>query len=128
MQRKRVLFPEPDRPRSATISPSRRSSEMSSSTGSGLPSGETNVLVTCETSMMVVEPAPVSPALGCVAVTTRNHPLVSQPHRATPASSQREPALGQGVQTAPDKPVGHHDESAHHDATRDQEGELSLNG
>ena len=54
MHRRRVLFPEPERPSRATVSPSRRSSEMSSSTGSGLPSGETNVLVTWETSMMVV--------------------------------------------------------------------------
>ena len=34
---------------------------MSSSTGSGLPSGETNVLVTWETSMMAAGPCPLRP-------------------------------------------------------------------
>ena len=69
MQRSSVLFPEPERPSSATISPSRRSREMSSSTGSGLPSGETNVLVTCDTSMMVVGSAPGLAGSSAVVVT-----------------------------------------------------------
>src|ERR1019366_6077492 len=52
MQRSNVLFPEPDRPRRATISPSCRDKEMSSRTGRGLPSGEVKVLFTCDTSMI----------------------------------------------------------------------------
>ncbi len=52
MQRNSVLLPDPLRPSSATISPSCSVSEMSSSTGSGLPSGDVNVLSTCDTSMM----------------------------------------------------------------------------
>src|ERR1700683_712437 len=125
MQRNSVLFPEPERPRRATISPSRRSSEMSSRTGSGLPSGETNVLVTCDTSMIVVGSAPGAPALGCV-VTMRDHSLLSPGGGATPPRSHREPALGQGVEAAPKEPVHDNDEGAHHNAPGDQEGELPL--
>src|SRR5580658_8156009 len=123
MQRSSVLFPDPERPRRATISPSRRSSEMSSRTGSGLPSGETNVLVTCDTSMMVVGWAPGAPTPGCV-VTMRDHSLSSPQPGATPTRSHREPALGQRVEAAPDEPVHDNDEGAHDDAPRDQEGEL----
>ena len=53
MQRKSVLLPEPERPRSATISPSCNSKEMPSRTRSGLPSGDVKDLVTSETSMIV---------------------------------------------------------------------------
>src|SRR5579859_4046017 len=46
IHRSMVDFPDPDRPSSATISPSRRVSETPSSTGSARPSGVVNVLVT----------------------------------------------------------------------------------
>src|ERR1700722_17180331 len=58
MHLSRVLFPEPDRPSSATISPSRSSREMASGTGSWVPSGETKLLETCETVTMVVGSGP----------------------------------------------------------------------
>ena len=64
MQRSRVLFPEPERPSNATISPSKSSSVMSSSTGSGLPSGDVNSLETCDTSM-IARAASGRPLLAC---------------------------------------------------------------
>ena len=44
-QRNNVDLPDPDLPSSATISPSWSSKLMSSSTASGEPSGDVNVLV-----------------------------------------------------------------------------------
>ena len=48
---------------------------MSSSTGSGLPSGETNVLVTCDTSMMVAGSEPDRPTVRCDVVVTGSNPV-----------------------------------------------------
>src|SRR5664280_2527939 len=133
MQRRSVLLPEPERPRSATISPSRRSSEMSSSTGRGVPSGDTKLLVTWETSMMVAEPAPVRPVVGSEVVVTGIHPSALVRAKSTrarsrrsPTASQREPTLGHPVEAPPEQPVDDDDEGAHDDAPGDQQGELAL--
>ena len=53
-QRSRVDLPEPDLPRSATISPSWSSKLMSSSTGRGAPSGVVNDLVMWSAARIVV--------------------------------------------------------------------------
>src|ERR1019366_6903383 len=113
MQRSSVLFPEPERPSSATISPSRRSTEMSSSTGSGLPSGEVNDFDTRVTSMMVAGPAP-GPLAGRAAVPVIGYrPGRGAPRRSPSARSQRESRFGQPVQPPPEQPVDDDDERAH---------------
>ena len=53
MHRSRVLLPAPDLPSKATISPFRRSNEMLSSTGRGLPSADLYSLETPEICRIV---------------------------------------------------------------------------
>src|ERR1039458_5307894 len=128
MQRSSVLFPEPERPSSATISPSRRSTEMSSSTGSGLPSGEVNDFDTRVTSMMVAGPAP-GPLAGRAAVPVIGYrPGRGAPRRSPSARSQRESRFGQPVQPPPEQPVDDDDERAHDDAPGEEQCEVALAG
>src|SRR5712692_2566848 len=118
MQRSRVDLPEPDLPSSATISPSRNSNEMSSSTDSDSPSGLVNALVTCSTVTMVNGATAARPSRGSVAVV-----IVGVSFRS--ARSQRVAGLGQVVEASPDQAVDADHVDAHDDDTGEDAWEVA---
>src|ERR1700689_484388 len=116
MHRSRVLLPLPDLPSNATISPLLRSSEMLSSTGRGLPSGELNAFETQETCRIGVSAS--RPALGSVSW------VVDMDRCGTSTRSEGEMGLSQTVETSPQEPVHKDHEEAHDDDAGQHLGEV----
>src|ERR1700722_1854955 len=106
MHRSRVLFPLPDFPSRATISPSFSVKEMSSSTGRGLPSGEVKAFETWDTSRIEL------------LLTWGFDTMGSRPY------SEREVGLCHPVETAPEQTVYQDHEQAHDDHSDQHLGEV----
>src|SRR5215831_18577341 len=110
--RSSVLLPEPDRPRSATISPSSTVRLIRSRTGSGWPSGVVKVLTR---SWAWRSGPPRETGEAPVAARSSGSAFGEGPGSELVKAEAR---LGQAVQGAPEAPVVGQDEDPHHEHAR----------
>src|SRR5262249_49878466 len=114
--RSSVLLPEPDRPRSATISPSSTVRLIRSRTGSGLPSGGVKVFTRSRASR---SGPPRETGEAPVAARPSGSAFDEGPGGELVKAVAR---LGEAVQGTPDAPVVGQDEDAHHQHARGHVG------